>query len=390
MRTLAVALLALLLAPLGQAEEAKTLADLSFAQSGAARSTEAAKRVLAEAQSALDAGPWSVMDKPGVAASGDKHDYFSVPPYWWPNPKTADGLPYVRRDGETNPDRGKYDNTGLGAMCRTVETLALAYALSGEERYVARAALLLNTWFLDPATKMNPHLNFAQGVPGISKGRPEGIIDTAMFARLLDCVDLLAPSPAMAEVLPGLRTWFGAYLDWLLTSPFGKWEAKTKNNHATCYDVQAVRIAFFVGRDDIAREILGKVPTERINKHIAPDGQQPEEMKRTKSFDYSLKNLEALMDLADLGRHARLDLWGYVGPEGQSIREAFDYVVTHSVGGEPWPGENLKGLNIPRLLPLLQRGAKRWPDAGYRAILEKQTPADWAADRAQLWYPLGG
>lgn len=390
MRPITAALLALLLAPAGTAEAAKTLADLTFVKSEAARSTEAAKQVLPEARKALSAGPWSVMDKPGVAASGDKHDYFSVPPYWWPNPKTADGLPYVRRDGETNPDRGKYDNTGLGAMCRAVEALALGYALSGDEKFATRAALLLNTWFLDPATKMNPHLNYAQGVPGISTGRQFGIIDATSFPRLLDCVELLAPSPAMAEVLPGLRTWCGAYLDWLLNSPFGKAEAKTNNNHATCYDVQAVRIAFFVGRDDIAREILGKVPTERVNKHIAPDGQQPEEMKRTKSFDYSLKNLEALMDLADLARHTGLDLWGHVGPAGQSIRKAFDYVVTHSFGGEPWPGENLKGLNIPRLLPLLQRGAKRWPDGGYRAILEKQTPADWAADRAQLWYPLGG
>ena len=33
-----------------------------------------------------------------VAPSGDKHDYISVGTYWWPNPDTSDGLPYIRRD----------------------------------------------------------------------------------------------------------------------------------------------------------------------------------------------------------------------------------------------------------------------------------------------------
>lgn len=44
------------------------------------------------------------MDKTLVAASGNKHDYYSFPPYWWPNPDTQDGLPYIRKDGQTNPD----------------------------------------------------------------------------------------------------------------------------------------------------------------------------------------------------------------------------------------------------------------------------------------------
>ena len=48
----------------------------------------------------LSDGPWSVMDKQHVPPSGDKHDYMSLGPYWWPDPDKPDGLPYIRRDGE--------------------------------------------------------------------------------------------------------------------------------------------------------------------------------------------------------------------------------------------------------------------------------------------------
>jgi hypothetical protein len=28
----------------------------------------------------------------------------SLAPYWWPDPKSPNGLPYIRRDGERNPE----------------------------------------------------------------------------------------------------------------------------------------------------------------------------------------------------------------------------------------------------------------------------------------------
>jgi hypothetical protein len=61
-------------------------------------------RLLDQADRAFDVGPFSVMLKSKVPPSGDKHDYMSVAPYAWPNPDTDDGLPYVTRDGCTNPE----------------------------------------------------------------------------------------------------------------------------------------------------------------------------------------------------------------------------------------------------------------------------------------------
>lgn len=387
--SLSTACLVVLLATWATADAPKTLASLDLLCSARAKGLPAAARVLQDAEGALHAGPWSVTDRSSTIPGVEKNDYLSVPPYWWPNPDTPDGLPYVNRDGEVNPERKNYDNVRLNELCRAVETLALAHAVSGDAKYANRATLVLDRWFVTPETRMNPHFNFSQGVPGYSKGRPEGIIDGMEMVPTLDAMDLLATNGGLpASTRAGLRTWYSAYLDWLLSSPFGTWERNMKNNHSTCFDVQAVRVALFVGRDDVAKDILAEVAKKRIDVQIMPDGAQPRELKRTRSFDYSLKNLSALMDLAAMGRHFGMDLWNYAGPEGQSIRKAFNFVVEYSIGGKPWPEKIINEMNYPRLWPLVQRASAAYGESAYRTLLSTQAPADWGSDRVQLWYPL--
>ena len=50
-------------------------------------------------------------------------------------------------------------------MTDSVETLALAYHFTNRERYAKKAAQFLRVWFLDPASRMNPHLRHADTVP---------------------------------------------------------------------------------------------------------------------------------------------------------------------------------------------------------------------------------
>src|SRR5918996_3977440 len=145
------------------------------------------RRLIADADRALQAGPFSVMDKQRVPPSGDKHDYISMGPYWWPDPAKPNGLPYIRKDGQRNPETQQdYDSPRLRRMTDAVNTLALAYYFTRDERYAGHAARLLRTWFLDPATRMNPNLEYAQAVPGVTPGRGFGIIETRELPRLLD------------------------------------------------------------------------------------------------------------------------------------------------------------------------------------------------------------
>lgn len=341
-----------------------------------------------DADRALTRGPWSVMDKEAVPPSGDKHDYMSIGPYWWPNPKTPDGLPYVRRDGQTNPERHDYDNVGLGKMANAVETLALAFYLTDHAAYGARAATLLRVWFLAPATRMTPHLEFGQAIPGRCKGRGIGIIDTTRLIRLVDAVGMLAGAEAWTEAdHRGLQAWFRAYLRWLRTSGHGKAEARTKNNHGTWYDVQVAAFALFAGEDDLARQVLERAKTRRIASQIQPDGRQPHELARTRTWDYSTMNLRGMFDLATLGDRVGLDLWRYATDDGRSIRKALDFLIPFAAGDKEWRHKQIKTLRPERLAPLLRRAALAYDEPRYEALLHQIAGDDLASDRLNLLYP---
>jgi len=322
-----------------------------------------------KADADLNAGPWSVMDKRHVPPSGDKHDYFSVGPYWWPDPAKPDGLPYIRRDGEVNPERHQYDNVGLKNTVSAVEDLALAWYLTGETRYAQRAALLLRTWFLDADTKMNPHLQYGQAIPGRTQGRGIGIIDTAQLVYLVDAVGLLQSSSAWsASDHSRLQAWFRDYLHWLLTSSHGKDEADTKNNHAVWYDVQVASFALFVGDEETARRVLTQVGPRRIATQIEPDGRMPLELARTKSFGYTHMNLRGFLHLARLAEHVGVDLWTYRSQDGRSLEAALDWLEPYVAGREKWKYPQIAAFDASEAGLLYRRAARKIDKPAYRRL----------------------
>ena len=276
------------------------------AEKGDAAIAAAIAALEAEAKKALAISPMSVMDKAITPPSGDKHDYVSQAPYWWPDPSKPDGKPYIRKDGERNPEISKItDRDNLGRLGDAVATLSLAYAYTGREEYATHAARLVRAWFVDPATRMNPHLQFGQYIPGINQGRGIGIIETRNLPELLDGVMLLSGSPAWTKAdEDGLQAWMRAYLTWLVESPHGREESKNGNNHETWYDVQVAGLALYTGQVDVARRTL-EGARARIATQIEPDGRQPRELERTRSWHYSEFNLAAFMDLATLGSARR-------------------------------------------------------------------------------------
>ncbi|NEW70319.1 alginate lyase family protein [Streptomyces rhizosphaericus] len=290
-------------------------------------------------------GPWTVTDKDQVPPSGDKHDYFSQAPYWWPSrPKTEDnpyGCPYVQKDGQRNPDVDKMtDRPEVGKVFESAYELSLAWYYSGKRAYAEHAADILRTWFVTPATRMNPNLNHAQFIPCKYDGRSIGIIDFSQaFTSLLDAAALLdtgAPGWSDSDHA-GFRTWNKQFLDWLVNSDFGKEEGAAENNHGTFYDMQVAAIAAAVGDRDRARQVLRDARTKRIDTQIAADGTQPQELERTRSFHYSTFNLVAYTRMAAIGKHLGVDLWHYTGPGGGNLFKAVDVLLPAATGAASWP-----------------------------------------------------
>lgn len=340
-------------------------------RAGDAAVVAAIEPVRARADRALGTKPGGVVEKPWLPPSGDPHDYLSMAPYFWPDPSKPDGRPYIRRDGRTNPERNKFDAPRLGRMTEAVVDLALAYGLTGHEPYAEHAARLLRAWFLDPETRMNPNLNFGQFIPGRNDGRGAGLIETRRLIEVIDAVGLIELSPAWTERDgQALRGWFRAFLDWMRTSKVGRDEAAARNNHGSWYDAQQATFALFVGDDRLARAVLEAVKSRRLAEQIEPDGRQPRELGRTKSYGYCLFNLDALTALAALGGKVGVDLWHYATPDGRSIRRAIDYLIPFALREKPWPHEQLDGLPVDRILPLLRRAAGALPEPAYERAID--------------------
>jgi len=314
--------------------------------------TPALEELQRRADRALRTKPFSVTRKKGVPPSGNKHDYMSIAPYWWPNPNTSNGLPYVRRDGQRNPqvNDDTFDRVALGHMTGAVHDLAWAYFFTENEAYAEHAALLLRTWFLDEATAMNPHLQYAQAIPGVTDGRGIGIIETIDWIELVDAVGLIQPSRHWtANDHRALQRWFEMYIEWLKTSAHGREEEAHPNNHGTWFDAQIITFSLFAGHPRLARQQLSEWTTRRLSSHIDANGRQPHEIARTLSWDYSLYNLRAFVCIAQLSRHVGADLWNYRTADGRSIRIALDYLLPYLEQPDRWPHEQISDMDLPRI-----------------------------------------
>lgn len=339
----------------------------------------------ADADRALGVARFSVVDKAVAPPSGDKHDYMSQAPYFWPNPDTPNGLPYIRRDGRRNPEIDKItDHRAIDGLVANTQTLGLAYFFSGDERYAAKAASLLRAFYVDPATRMNPNLEYAQFIPGVNTGRGIGLIETRGFTRVVDAIGLIGGSRSWTAADDrAVRDWFAAFLAWMQESRNGKDEAAAKNNHGTYYDLQVAAFALYLDRQALAKQILEQAKQKRIAVQIEPDGRQPLELARTNAWSYSNGNLDGMTELATLGERCGVDLWHFSSADGRSIRQAILFLAPFSFDGRAWAHEQINAFNPAALHTVVRRAARQYTDPEFQA-LARRVPTPAPADRASL------
>lgn len=294
--------------------------------------------MLKKAEESLEAVPVHITDAIAPMSEGGAHDFYSNGDYWWPNPDTADGLPYIRRDGQSNPGCFEKHRLMLRSLRTHVANLAAGYEISGEEKYAEKAVLLLKEFFLDEATRMNPHLLYAQAIPGICPGRGIGIIDTLHLIDGTVAIDALDKSRHMTqEIRTGLKKWFVDYLEWMTTHPYGIDEMNAENNHGVCWAVQAAVFALFTGNEavlDLCRERYKKI---LLPDQMAADGSFPLELARTKPYGYSLFVLDNMVTLCHVLSKEEDDLWSYELPDGRSIRKGLEYLYPYIEDKTKWP-----------------------------------------------------
>ena len=338
-------------------------------------------RILRAAATALQDAPVTVTATSSSRGAGGPHDYFSEADYWWPDPADP-GAPYVQRDGMSNPDNFDEHRKAMRRLSVDVPALVAAWTLTGEARYAEHAVRHLRAWFVDEATRMSPHLRYAQAIRGRVTGRGTGIIDTLHLVEVARAAEALAGAAAFDPATRGaVRAWFGDYVRWMTTDKNGIEERDAKNNHATCWALQAAAFARLAGNDEVVRYCRERFKTVLLPNQMAPDGSFPEELRRTKPYGYSLFNLEAMAGLCQLLSNPQDDLWSFTLPDGRGMRRGMAFMVPYIRDKKSWP--KAPDLMYDRAWPMRQASllfaGLAFSEPGY-VELWRRLPADSNVD----------
>lgn len=324
------------------------------------------------ASTSLNCGPFSVTAKTGVPPSGDKHDFMSLAPYWWPNPQTKSGLPYLKRDGETNPETQKFgDEIIFQKFTSCLERLSISAYLLDDNRAGSHASEIIRAWFIDPTTRMNPNLRFSEGIIGKTTGRGVGTNVGREFLRIIDSIILLRSARQISDGdYSCLLKWFSEYFSWLRDSKEGREAAEEDGNIRVIYFAQVVAAAVFIDRLDEARKTLTQVYPKLVTDLVLPDGRQPMELARTRSWNYSHTALRHFFYLAMLGDRLNFQkrLWDFQTDDGRGILMALNFLIPYAQGRATWPYKQIDLFDPARTGPFLITAAKVWGIVQYQTI----------------------
>jgi hypothetical protein len=294
-------------------------------------------RILKAANQYLSEAPITITASHSPRSAGGMHDFFSEGDYWWPDPQNPGG-PYVQRDGMSNPDNFNEHRRALMRLSVQVPALAAAWKITRSEGYAKHAARHLRAWFLDPSTRMNPNLQYAQAIQGRFTGRGIGIIDTIHLVEVARAIEILKDSPALSMTeLGGITQWFNDYLKWLTSSKNGLEEREAKNNHGTCWVMQVAAFAYLTGDQKLLDYCRDRFKTVIVPNQIAADGSFPQELRRTKPYGYSLFNLEAMATICQILSTPQDNLWTFQLSDGRGMRRAMEYMVPFIRNRKTWP-----------------------------------------------------
>jgi len=298
------------------------------------------KRILQAAAEFVTQTPLTITAFPATRSAGGLHDFYSQADYFWPNPKDPNG-PYINRDGQSNPANFDDHRKAMVRLSIQMPALTAAWLLTGRSSYARRACDHLRAWFVTPETRMNPSLNFAQAVQGVSTGRSYGIIDTLHLVEVARAAGFLTPGLLTRAILStedsrAVKAWFQSYLDWLNSSDLGKTERDAKNNHAICWALQAAEYARLAGDAAARKEVYRRYREIMLPDQMAQDGSFPKELARTKPYSYSIFNFDVMAALCQSLKGLVPDPPTFQLPDGRGLAKAAEFISPYIKDKSTW------------------------------------------------------
>ena len=119
----------------------------------------------------------------------------------------------------------------------------------------------------------------------------------------------------------------------------------------------------------LAKNLLSEFHRKRIIAQVEADGRQPRELTRTRAWDYSLFNLQALFDAASIAGKLSIDLWSPRSDDQRSIRRALDWLVPFATGERKWTYPQITRFQPEKLAPLPRRAGIVYRDPAYERVI---------------------
>ena len=292
-------------------------------------------RILEAAARYVTESPLTITAFPATRSAGGPHDFYSQADYFWPNPKDPAG-PYINRDGQSNPDNFDEHRKAMVRLSIQMPALTAAWMLTRDSRFAKRACDHLRAWFVIPETRMNPNLQFAQAVQGVSTGRSYGIIDSLHLVEVARAASLLMRGMLAPGDDDAVKSWFQSYLDWLNTSAPGKTERDARNNHAMCWSLQAAEYARLAGDDSMRKEVYRRYQEIQLPDQMAADGSFPLELARTKPYSYSIFNFDVMAGLCQSLKGLTPDPPDFRLPDGRGLAKAAEFLYPYIKDKTTW------------------------------------------------------
>ncbi|HXF09930.1 MAG TPA: alginate lyase family protein [Desulfuromonadaceae bacterium] len=305
-------------------------------------------RILTAAGAAMVLEPVTITKFRARLSEGTPNDFYSTGDTWWPDPNSPDGLPYFQRPNHINPNNFNEHRKLVLQIRDNVAALAAAYKITGNNRYAATAAIWVRTFFVDPATRMNPNLRYAQSVPGVTSGRIYGVDDVLPLVEIPNAVKVLERSPAFPpDVSKAFKKWSADYVDWLTSSTNGDQMAEAGDEHSVVYWLHIAAFANYLDDDERLSMCRNRFKYFMLPNQLNSDGSF-NRSSRVKTYSDLLSQTDNLVAICQILSTSDDNLWQFTTPNGRTIRQTVDYIYPYLEDRSKWPSKHKNDSLVPR------------------------------------------